>query len=75
MNTTTKPARKALSTKETQEMVIVRCITKIIGAKRFTFWQAEGCEMHIGRGCHMKAMSDAVRNTDVVVTTGKAVRA
>lgn len=75
MTTATKQGRKALSIKETQTLVMVRCITRIVGAKRFTFWQAEGCAMHIGRGCHMKAMSEAVRTSTVVTTTGKAVRA
>jgi len=47
---------------------MVRCVTRIVGAKRFTFWQAEDCAMHIGRGCHMKAMSDAVANARVTTT-------
>jgi hypothetical protein len=66
-------AKRVLATRETQQLVMVRCITKVIGAKKFTFWQAEGQEMHIGRGCHMKAMSDAVRNAPVKVVIGKVV--
>lgn len=68
--TKTKPTgkRKPTTTKETQQLVMVRCITRTIGAKKYTFWQAQGCEMHIGRGCHMKAMSDAVSNAAVKVT-------
>ena len=60
--------RKATTTKETQTLIMVRCVTRIVGAKRFTFWQAEDCAMHIGRGCHMKAMSDAVANARVTTT-------
>jgi hypothetical protein len=64
MATKTKPT----TIKETQSLVMLRCVTRTVGAKRFTFWQAEGCQMHIGRGCHMKAMSDAVANAAIITT-------
>jgi hypothetical protein len=44
-----------------QELMMLRVRVYIIGHRRFTFWQAEGCKPHIGRGCNMKAMGDAVR--------------
>jgi hypothetical protein len=59
---------KPTTIKETQQLVMVRCITRTVGAKRFAFWQAEGCQMHIGRGCHMKAMSDAVAHAAIITT-------
>jgi hypothetical protein len=71
MTTATK-TKRPLAVRETQSLIMVRCITRIVGARKFTFWQADGCQKWIGRGCHMKAMSDAVRNAPVVTTTGKS---
>jgi hypothetical protein len=62
---------KGTTIKEVQRLYFVRCVTRIIGGKRFTFWQANGlgCKLHLGRGCHMKALSDAVRTAPVESTT------
>lgn len=62
---------KTLPRRETQHMIIVRVVTRQIGAKTYTFWKAKGGTTFAGRGCHMKAMSEAVRMTP---STSRAVQ-
>ena len=62
---------KGTKLKDSQDLVMVRCRVRVIGGKRFAFWQAEGCKPHIGRGCNMKAMGDAVRTARVYSTVEK----